>query len=117
MSPALFADVTNDMRIAREEIFGPVACLIVADDADHAIQIANDTDFGLSAGICTTSLRHATQFRRGAKAGMVMVNVPTAGVDYHVAFGGTKASSYARASEGSFAREFFTSTKTAYSGW
>ncbi|TPQ26368.1 MULTISPECIES: aldehyde dehydrogenase family protein [Cupriavidus] len=117
MSPALFADVTNDMRIAREEIFGPVSCLIVADDFEHAIQIANDTDFGLSAGICTTSLRYATRFRREVKAGMVMVNVPTAGVDYHVPFGGTKASSYGAREQGSFARHFFTSTKTSYSGW
>ncbi|BBA37691.1 MULTISPECIES: aldehyde dehydrogenase family protein [Burkholderia] len=116
LSPALFADVTSGMRIAREEIFGPVACLIPARDFDDALQIANDTEFGLSAGICTTSLQYATRFKREAQAGMVMVNVPTAGVDYHVPFGGRKGSSYGSREQGSYAAEFFTTVKTAYNG-
>ncbi|RFP09288.1 aldehyde dehydrogenase family protein [Duganella sp. BJB488] len=114
MSPALFADADAGMRIAREEIFGPVACAIPADGYEHALELANDSPFGLSAGICTTSLKHATHFKRQAQAGMVMVNVPTAGVDYHVPFGGTKGSSYGAREQGSHAAEFYTSVKTAY---
>ncbi|HLS50854.1 MAG TPA: aldehyde dehydrogenase family protein, partial [Burkholderiaceae bacterium] len=113
-SPAIFTDVDNQMRIAQEEIFGPVACLIVADNYEHALILANDTPMGLSAGICTQSLRHATHFKRAAQAGMVMVNLPTAGVDYHVPFGGRKASSYGPREQGRYAREFFTTVKTAY---
>lgn len=114
LSPALFADVTPEMRVAREEIFGPVACVIPAEDYDHALAIANDTPFGLSAGICTESLKHAKHFQHHAEAGMVMVNTPTAGVDYHVPFGGRKGSSYGSREQGSYAREFFTTVKTCY---
>jgi alpha-ketoglutaric semialdehyde dehydrogenase len=114
LQPALFTDVSNSMRIAREEIFGPVAAVIRAKDYDEALAIANDTEFGLSSGICTTSLKHATHFRRNAEAGMVMVNLPTAGVDYHVPFGGRKGSSYGPREQGAYAREFYTTVKTAY---
>ncbi|GAA0761592.1 aldehyde dehydrogenase family protein [Ideonella azotifigens] len=114
LEPALFVDASPEMRIAREEIFGPVACVIAVDDVDGAIRVANDTEFGLSAGICTTSLRHATRFKREAEVGMVMVNVPTAGVDYHVPFGGRKGSSYGSREQGRYAAEFFTTVKTAY---
>lgn len=114
LQPALFVDALPQMRIAREEIFGPVACVIAADNYEHALEMANDTEFGLTAGICTTSLKHATHFKRHARAGMVMVNVPTAGVDYHVPFGGRKASSFGSREQGSHAREFFTTVKTAY---
>ncbi|WP_157271921.1 aldehyde dehydrogenase family protein [Azohydromonas aeria] len=114
LQPALFVDASPEMRIAREEIFGPVACVIAADDYEHALTLANDTPFGLTAGLCTTSLRHASHFKRHAKAGMVMVNVPTAGVDYHVPFGGRKASSYGPREQGRHANEFFTTVKTAY---
>jgi acyl-CoA reductase-like NAD-dependent aldehyde dehydrogenase len=114
LSPALFTEATNAMRIAREEIFGPVACVIRAKDYDEALALANDTEFGLSAGIVTTSLKHATHFKRHAQAGMVMVNVPTAGVDYHVPFGGRKGSSYGSREQGRYAAEFFTTVKTAY---
>jgi acyl-CoA reductase-like NAD-dependent aldehyde dehydrogenase len=114
LSPALFADARNDMRIAREEIFGPVACVIRARDYDEALALANDTEFGLCAGVVTTSLRHASHFKRHAQAGMVMVNLPTAGVDYHVPFGGRKGSSYGPREQGRYAAEFFTTVKTAY---
>ncbi len=114
MQPALFTGVDNSMRIAREEIFGPVGVVIPARDYDHALAIANDTEFGLSAGICTTSLKHATHFRRNSEAGMVMVNLPTAGVDYHVPFGGRKGSSYGPREQGSYAKEFYTVVKTSY---
>lgn len=113
-TPALFADCTNDMTIAREEIFGPVASMIRVQDYDHALDVANDTEFGLSAGIATTNLKHATHFKRNAEAGMVMVNLPTAGVDFHVPFGGRKASSYGPREQGRYAAEFFTTVKTAY---
>jgi acyl-CoA reductase-like NAD-dependent aldehyde dehydrogenase len=114
LSPALFAGVDRGMRIAREEIFGPVAGVIRARDYDEALEIANDTEFGLTAGICTTSLKYAGHFRRNAEAGMVMVNLPTAGVDYHVPFGGRKGSSYGPREQGRYAREFYTTVKTAY---
>lgn len=112
--PALFLGATNQMRVAREEIFGPCAAVIRVQDFDDALTTANDSPFGLSAGICTTSLRHAREFRREAKAGMVMVNLPTAGVDYHVPFGGTKGSSYGSREQGRHAVEFYTAIKTAY---
>ena len=114
LTPALFADCTNDMTIAQEEIFGPVAAVIPAKSYDHALDLANDTPFGLSAGICTTSLKHATHFKRNAHAGMVMVNLPRAGVDFHVPFGGRKGSSFGPREQGSYAAEFFTTVKTAY---
>ena len=114
LEPALFVDAEPGMRIAREEIFGPVACVVPADNFEHALALANDTAFGLSAGICTSSLKHATQFKREAQAGMVMVNAATAGVDYHVPFGGRKGSSYGPREQGRYAAEFFTTVKTAY---
>ncbi|HEY1721795.1 MAG TPA: aldehyde dehydrogenase family protein [Magnetospirillaceae bacterium] len=114
MAPALFTEVGNDMTIAREEIFGPVASVTRVKDYDEALAVANDTPFGLSSGICTTSLKHASHFKRNAEAGMIMVNLPTAGVDYHVPFGGRKGSSYGPREQGRYAAEFFTTVKTAY---
>lgn len=114
LQPALFTEAHNQMRIAREEIFGPVAAVIRVKDYEEALAVANDTEFGLSAGIVTTSLKYATHFKRNAEAGMVMVNVPTAGVDFHVPFGGRKGSSYGPKEQGKYAAEFFTQVKTAY---
>ena len=114
MAPALFVDAKNTMRISREEIFGPVACVIAAKNYDEALMIANDTETGLSSGIVTTSLKHASHFKRHAQAGMVMVNLPTAGVDYHVPFGGRKGSSYGPREQGRYAAEFYTTVKTTY---
>jgi acyl-CoA reductase-like NAD-dependent aldehyde dehydrogenase len=114
LAPALLTEATNAMRTSREEIFGPVASVIRVKDYDEALAVANDTDFGLSAGIVTTSLKHASHFKRQSQAGMVMVNLPTAGVDYHVPFGGRKGSSYGPREQGRYAREFFTVVKTAY---
>jgi acyl-CoA reductase-like NAD-dependent aldehyde dehydrogenase len=113
LSPALFL-AEPQQRIAREEIFGPVACVLRADDYEHALALANDTPFGLCAGVCTTSLKHAAHFRRHAQVGMAMVNLPTAGVDYHVPFGGRKGSSYGPREQGRYAAEFYTAVKTAY---
>ncbi|SCB57048.1 aldehyde dehydrogenase (NAD+) [Rhizobium aethiopicum] len=114
LQPTLFTEATNQMRISREEIFGPVVSVIRARDYDEALSIANDTPFGLSAGIATTSLKHATHFKRNSEAGMVMVNLPTAGVDFHVPFGGRKGSSYGPREQGKYAAEFYTTVKTAY---
>lgn len=113
-SPALFLGARNDMRVAREEIFGPCAAVIAVADFDEAVAVANDTQFGLSSGICTGSLKEATEFRRRSKAGMVMVNLPTAGVDYHVPFGGRGASSLGGREQGRMAMDFYTAVKTAY---
>jgi alpha-ketoglutaric semialdehyde dehydrogenase len=114
LAPALFTETAASMRINREEIFGPVAAVMQARDYEEALLMANDTPFGLSAGIATTSLKHATHFKRHAQAGMVMVNLPTAGVDYHVPFGGRKGSSYGPREQGRYAAEFYTIVKTAY---
>ncbi|MGI6856977.1 aldehyde dehydrogenase family protein [Mesorhizobium sp. 1B3] len=114
LQPALFTETTNQMRISREEIFGPVASVIRVRDYEEALAVANDTPFGLSSGICTTSLKHATYYKRNAQAGMVMVNLPTAGVDFHVPFGGRKGSSYGPREQGRYAAEFYTTVKTAY---
>jgi alpha-ketoglutaric semialdehyde dehydrogenase len=114
LQPTLFTETHNGMRINREEIFGPVASVIRAANADEALALANDTEFGLSAGVCTTSLKHAAHFKRHLQAGMVMVNAPTAGVDPHVPFGGRKGSSYGPREQGRYAAEFYTTVKTAY---
>lgn len=114
LQPALFVDTDNKMRINREEIFGPIASTIRVKDYEEALATANDTTFGLSSGICTTSLKFASHFKRHSEAGMVMVNVPTAGVDYHVPFGGRKGSSLGPREQGRYAVEFYTSVKTSY---
>ena len=114
LEPALFTETDNSMRINREEVFGPVATVIAVNDYDEALAVANDTPFGLSSGICTRSLKYASHFRKMSQAGMVMVNLPTAGVDYHVPFGGRKGSSYGPREQGRYAQEFFTTVKTAY---
>jgi alpha-ketoglutaric semialdehyde dehydrogenase len=115
MNPAVIVDTTSAMRINREEVFGPVASVIRVNDYDEALAIANSGEFGLSAGICTTSLKYAQHFKRAVRAGMVMVNLPTAGVDYHVPFGGSRKSSYGAREQGFAAVEFYTQIKTAYS--
>jgi len=116
MQPALLTETTSAMRINREEVFGPVASVLRVKDYEEALFEANNTPFGLSAGIATSSLKYATHFKRHAQAGMVMVNLPTAGVDYHVPFGGRKGSSYGAREQGRYAQEFFTTVKTAYTG-
>ncbi|MDO8770435.1 MAG: aldehyde dehydrogenase family protein [Burkholderiaceae bacterium] len=114
MTPTLFTETAQAMRINSEEVFGPVVSVLKARDFDEALALANDTPFGLAAGIATTSLKHATHFKRHSQAGMVMVNVPTAGVDFHVPFGGRKGSSYGPREQGRYAAEFYTTVKTAY---
>jgi aldehyde dehydrogenase (NAD+) len=115
-SPAVIADTTADMRINEDEVFGPIVSTLRVKDYSEALEIANSGEFGLSAGIVTTSLAHARDFRRNIRAGMVMVNLPTAGVDYHVPFGGTRSSSYGSREQGYAAVEFYTQMKTVYVG-
>jgi acyl-CoA reductase-like NAD-dependent aldehyde dehydrogenase len=114
MRPALLADTNPDMRINNEEVFGPVVSVLKVKNYDEALARANAGNFGLSAGIVTTSLKYAHHFQRNVRAGMVMVNLPTAGVDYHVPFGGTRSSSYGSREQGFAAIEFYTQIKTAY---
>ena len=114
MAPCLVAGTHNDWRINREEMFAPIACIMRARSYDEALNIVNDTPFGLTAGIITKSLARASHFRRNADTGCVMVNLPTAGTDYHVPFGGRGDSSYGPREQGQYAVDFFTSVKTAY---
>lgn len=114
LQPCLALGVDPKARIAQEEVFGPVACVLRARDYEGALAIANDTDYGLSSGICTQSLKYATHFRRNSQSGLAMVNMPTSGVDFHVPFGGRGASSYGSSEQGHYAREFFTNLKTSY---
>ena len=114
MQPALFTNTTNAMTINREEAFAPIACVIKVKDYAEALKTLNDTHFGLTGGICTESLKYATDFKRNAKTGCVMVNLPTAGTDYHVPFGGRKNSSFGPREQGTYAKEFYTVVKTTY---
>ena len=113
-SPAVFVGTTNAMEINREEMFAPVAAVIKVDSYDEALATVNDTRFGLTSGIVTRSLARATHFRRNAQTGVVTVNLPTAGTDYHVPFGGRGESSYGPREQGMTANEFYTTVKTAY---
>lgn len=114
LSPALFANTTNDMRLNREEVFGPVAGIIRVDDLDEAIAVATDTEYGLSSAICTRDLRAAEKFRRESTAGMVVVNAPTSGAEYHVPFAGRGLSGYGAPEQGRETAQFFTQVKTTY---
>ena len=114
LAPTLFAGGTADMHINHHESFGPIVTVIKVDDLDHAIAVANGTDLALSSGIATTSLKHAEQFRRESKAGMVTVNTPTAGLEYHVPLGARSPSGYGARENGAAAAEFFTESKTSY---
>ena len=114
MEPTLFIDGDNKSRINQEEMFGPIACVIPAKNLDHALEIANATDFGLSSGIITNSLAKAEFFKQNIKTGVTTVNLPTAGLDYHVPFGGRKASSFGPREQGTYARDFYSQVKTSY---
>lgn len=114
MAPTIFAGTTNEMRVNREEMFAPISCVIKVGSYEEALATANDTEFGLTAGIMTKSLARATHFRANATAGTLMVNLPTAGTDYHVPFGGRGSSSFGPREQGQYAVEFYTSVKTTY---
>ncbi len=114
LAPTLFVGTRNDMHLNREEVFGPVAGVIKVADLDEAIATARDCELALSSGICTTDLRSAERFRRQSPAGMVMINAPTAGVEYHAPFGGRAPSGFGGREQGTAAAEFFTEMKTTY---
>lgn len=116
MAPTVITDTKPDMRINQEEVFGPVVSTIRVSDYDEALAVANSGDFGLSAGIVSNDAARIRNFRKNIRAGMVMVNLPTAGVDYHVPFGGTRGSSYGPREQGFAAVEFYTQIKTVYTG-
>lgn len=114
MSPCVLGNTTNAMTINREEVFGPVVCLLKADSFEEGISIVNDTPFGLVSGVITQSLSKAMTFRKKVATGCVSINLPTAGTDYHVPFGGMKASSFGTREQGTYAKEFYTQVKTTY---
>jgi aldehyde dehydrogenase (NAD+) len=114
MEPTVFAGTSNDMVINREEMFAPITCVIKSASYDEALSIANDSEFGLTAGIMTKSLARANHFCSNMRAGTLMVNLPTAGTDYHVPFGGRGASSFGPREQGQYAVEFYSVVKTAY---
>ena len=114
MEPTLFIDGDNKSTINQEEMFGPIACVIPVKSYEEGLEVANDTIFGLSSGIITQSLSKAADFKKNIKTGVTTVNLPTAGLDYHVPFGGRKASSFGPREQGTYAHEFFTHVKTTY---
>lgn len=114
MSPTLFTDTDNSWDINQEEVFAPLACVMRVKNLEEAIAMTNDTRFGLTGGIITQSLRNSSLFKEQVQAGCVMVNLATAGTDYHVPFGGRKESSFGPREQGQYAKEFYTIVKTAY---
>ena len=114
IAPTIFDDVKPEARIAREEIFGPVVALFTVDSLDEAITLANDTEHGLSSSICTRSLASAHHFLNRAEAGVTSVNLPTAGVELHAPFGGSKASGLGVKEQGRPVLDFYTELRTAY---
>ena len=114
IEPAIFSSVQSTMRIAQEEVFGPVLALMVAEDLDDAVRIANDVKFGLSASIISKDLTRVHQFINRIEAGLITVNLPTAGVEYQLPFGGTKESSYGMREQGPQALDFYSETRTVY---
>ena len=114
VEPTLFTGVTPQMRIAQEEVFGPVLGLMVADDFEDAMRLANGVKFGLSASIVSRDLTRVHQFINRIEAGLITVNLPTAGVEYQLPFGGTKESSFGMREQGPAALDFYTETGTVY---
>ncbi len=114
MAPTLFTDTHNKMTCNREEIFAPLCTIQTIDTYEEGLHIVNDTDYGLVAGLFTRSLAKATHFRRSVETGCVTINLPTAGTDYHVPFGGRKNSSFGSREQGKAAHEFYTQVKTSY---
>ena len=112
IAPAIVADVDNKCETAQEEIFGPVLAVIRARDFDDAVELANDTRFGLTASIATKSLRYAHEFAARSHTGLVNVNLPTAGLEFQVPFGGNKESGVGGREQGPAALDFYSAWKT-----
>lgn len=114
VEPTIFTGITSDMRIAQEEVFGPVLALMVAENFEDALRLANDVRFGLSASIISKDLTRVHKFINGIEAGLITVNLPTAGVEYQLPFGGTKESSFGMREQGPQALDFYSETRTVY---
>ena len=114
IEPTIFSRVTSEMRVAQEEVFGPVLALMVAEDFEDALRIANDVRFGLSASIVSKDLTRVHKFINRIEAGLITVNLPTAGVEYQLPFGGTKESSYGMREQGPQALDFYSESRTVY---
>jgi alpha-ketoglutaric semialdehyde dehydrogenase len=114
IEPAIFSGVTSEMRVAQEEVFGPVLALMVAEDFDDALRLANDVRFGLSASIVSKDLTRVHKFINRIEAGLITVNLPTAGVEYQLPFGGTKESSFGMREQGPQALDFYSESRTVY---
>jgi alpha-ketoglutaric semialdehyde dehydrogenase len=112
--PAIMTGVASQSKLGQDEVFGPLLGIIEAKDFSDAVALANDVRFGLSASICTTNVSRALEYVERAEAGMVMVNLPSAGVEYQIPFGGTKESSSGWREQGPAATQFFTESKTVY---
>jgi aldehyde dehydrogenase (NAD+) len=112
--PTIFTNVTENMRIAQEEIFGPILAVMRAKDFSDAMRIANNIPFGLSASLQTTNLSRMFDYVYGMEAGLLTVNLPSAGVEYQLPFGGTKDSSFGPKEQGPAAFDFYTDYKTVY---
>jgi aldehyde dehydrogenase (NAD+) len=114
VEPTIFADVTEDMRLAQEEVFGPVLAVMKAKDFNDALRIANNIPFGLSASVQTSNLSRVFEFVYGCEAGLLTINLPSAGVEYQLPFGGTKDSSFGPKEQGPAAMDFYSDYKTVY---
>ncbi|MBQ0139207.1 MAG: aldehyde dehydrogenase family protein [Kurthia sp.] len=114
VEPTIFDEVDSSMRIAQEEVFGPVIALIKVDTVQQAIEVANDVEFGLSASIFTKNIGVALTFIEDMEAGLVRVNAESAGVEFQAPFGGMKGSSSGSREQGEAAKEFYTSVKTIF---
>lgn len=114
IEPTIFGEVKPKMRIAQEEVFGSFVCILKAEDLQEALDIANDSPYGLSASICTKNTRNVLKFIREITVGLVHVNNSTAGAEPHVPFGGMKGSTSYFREMGRTAIEFFTQYKTVY---
>jgi 2,5-dioxopentanoate dehydrogenase len=118
VEPTIFDGVSSDMRIAREEIFGPVLSVISASNTEEAIELANSSEYGLTAGLCTSSLSSALEFADRVEAGVVKINKLTTGLELQVPFGGfKKSSSNTFKEQGEEAMDFYTRIKTVYIGY
>jgi aldehyde dehydrogenase (NAD+) len=114
VEPTVLADVPPDSRVVREEIFGPVAAITVARSYEEAVQLANDTPYGLTASLFTRDLGKALRFASDIRTGVVKINQESAGIEFQVPFGGAKESSSGSREQGKAAKEFFTQWKTVY---
>jgi aldehyde dehydrogenase (NAD+) len=114
VEPTIFADVTENMTIAQQEIFGPVLAVMRAKDFEDAMRIANNVPLGLSASVQTTNVSRVFEFINRMEAGLLTINLPSAGVEYQLPFGGTKESSFGPKEQGPAAMEFYSDYKTVY---